>query len=139
MVDFEDRKETKEEKEKRVFEETYSKQSKAAKKVMTIVFGILGAVFLVAGIIMFCFRSYDEELIISSLVFIFLGALYLVLGLIFKKVIPEKIDFEKYKKRKEKYGYSDTTSLSIQVGVLEKKIEELEERIEQLEKDERRL
>lgn len=137
MVDFEDRTETREEKEKRLFEESWEKQTKRTKKILCTMFLALGAVFFVVGIAMFCFKSYDDELIIESAVFSGLGLLYMILSIIFKKAIPEKANYEKYKKQHEKYGYQDYNMLAIKLDVLEKRIEELEQRFDEKENDKR--
>lgn len=133
MVDFEDRVETREEKEKRLFEESWTKQIKRTKKILCTMFLALGSVFLAVGIAMFCFKSYDNELVIAAMVFSGLGLLYMILSLIFKKAIPEKANYEKYKKQHEKYGYQDYNMLAIKLDVLEKRIKELEQKLDEKE------
>lgn len=112
--------------EKQLFEETQEKQSKLAKKLVLGIFGGIGMVFALLGII---FIGIDNDAMqILSIVFLSVGVFMTALGLLLFFVIPTNYSYEKYKLRVNKYGM-------INIFEINAKIRELEDRIDQLEKD----
>lgn len=133
MVDFEDRKETEEEREERLFNETTQKQMKATKATLFLVFFILGLIFLFVGLMLFITMGGDGAVSVTAYVFMGLGAFYVVLGVVLKKVIPDKLDYKKNKARMERYGANDTFTLNVRLRMLEEKVKELEKKVDELE------
>lgn len=105
---------------KNVFFKSYSKRTKIAKRTIISVFSIVGFVLVVLGIILG--KTIEQELYILCAV----GGVYLVLGIILFFAIPNKIDYEKIKKRVNKYGYDNFYVLSAKIEEFSAKIGELE-------------
>lgn len=133
MVDFEDRKETAEEREERLFNETTQKQMKATKATLFLMFFILGLIFLFVGLTLFITIGGDGAVSVTAYVFMGLGAFYVVLGVVLKKVIPDRLDYKKNKERIERYGTNDTFTLNVRLRMLEEKVKELEKKVDELE------
>ena len=133
MVDFEDRKETEEEREERLFNETTQKQMKATKATLFLMFFILGLIFLFVGLTLFITMDGDGAVSVTAYVFMGLGAFYVVLGVVLKKVIPDRLDYKKNKERIERYGANDTFTLNVRLRMLEEKVKELEKKVAELE------
>lgn len=133
MVDFEDRKETEEEREERLFNETTQKQMKATKATLFLMFFILGLVFLFVGLMLYITMGGDGAVSVTAYVFMGLGAFYVVLGVVLKKVIPDRLDYKKNKERIERYGANDTFTLNVRLRMLEEKVKELEKKVAELE------
>ena len=74
--------------------------------------------------------------IIYSLTLIILtGLIFLILGI----ALPEKINYEKFKKRIDKGGYVNIYDLNARIAVLEEKNKILESKIKNLEDEIRKL
>lgn len=121
----------KEEKERELFENVYKKQSKTNSKILLITFGILGFIFLIMGIILLALGVVDEEGFNPGFVFAPMGGVFIIIGIIaaLTSTKTTNVNYDKFKKRTEKYGYINVYDLTIKVEMLEKKVEELEKKI----------
>ena len=118
--------------EEQNYKELAVKQKRQMKQILTTVFSIIGALFLVIGLCDFAF-DFGEEYVIG-IVYCIIGPLFILAGLLCWVLInPQKImTYEKYKKSLEKNSYNYPTLLQFQL--LEKRVEALEEKIEKLSK-----
>lgn len=121
----------KEEKERELFENAYKKQSKTNSKIFLITFGILGFIFLIMGIILLALGVVDEEGFNPGFVFAPMGGVFIIIGIIaaLTSTKTTNVNYDKFKKRTEKYGYINVYDLTIKVEMLEQKVEELEKKI----------
>ena len=126
--------------EKKIFEEKYKQQNVRAKKILTITFGILGLVFIILGLIFYLVFINIEEVLAYSLGFSLLGTgiIFLICLLIFR-LIPDTINYEKYKKRINRGGYISIYEMNARMAVLEEKNKVLESKIKTLEDEIRKL
>lgn len=121
----------KEEKERELFENVYKKQLKANSKIFLITFGILGFIFLTMGIILLALGVVDETGFNPGLIFAPMGGVFIIIGIIaaLTSTKTTNVNYDKFKKRTEKYGYINVYDLTIKVEMLEQKVEELEKKI----------
>lgn len=121
----------KEEKERELFENAYKKQSKTNSKIFLITFGILGFIFLIMGIILLALGVVDETGFNPGFVFAPMGGVFIIIGIIaaLTSTKTTNVNYDKFKKRTEKYGYINVYDLTIKVEMLEQKVEELEKKI----------
>lgn len=126
--------------EKKIFEEKYKQQNARAKKILTITFGILGLVLTILGLIFYLAFINIEEVLAYSLGFSLLGTgiMFLICVLIFR-LIPDTINYEKYKKRINRGGYISIYEMNARMAVLEEKNKILESKIQKLEEEIRKL
>lgn len=126
------------EKEKAIYEENYAKQTRLAKKILFYVFGGLGLLYVLLslGLMLFGVKGDDGENV--GLIFLCVGGFLVLLAFILKAVIPDKGNYERYKKNIEKYGSYNVYDMRISIEMLRSKNEELEKRIEELEKRQNR-
>lgn len=126
--------------EKKIFEEKYKQQNVRAKKILTITFGIVGLVFIILGLIFYLVFINIEEVLAYSLGFSLLGTgiIFLICLLIFR-LIPDTINYEKYKKRINRGGYISIYEMNARMAVLEEKNKVLESKIKTLEDEIRKL
>lgn len=120
--------------EKKIFEEKYKQQNVRAKKICTIVFGIIGGLFTILGLILYLVFMQVEEILAYSLGFSLLGTgiMFLIFVLIFR-LIPDNVNYERYKKRVNKGGYLNIYEMNARMAVLEEKNRILESKINELE------
>lgn len=122
---------------KKKIEENYEKQAKRTKLILTIVFSILGCVFLALGAVLgIIFKVLDEELlsICLSAPFAFVG-IFMLIMLIVARLLPTKCDYEKMKKRIQNTNTYNANDLFIRLTFLEAKNENLESRVKYLEEE----
>lgn len=120
---------------KELFEQTTGKQLRAAKKILLLVYGIIGVVFLILALILFLLDVRDPEngILIAS-IFAPIGGFFLLVGIILYAVMPRKMNYEKYEKRCEKYGVQNLYAISAELSLLREQVKELEEKITALER-----
>lgn len=128
-------------KEEQLFREKYKKQVAMTKRLLLIIFGTLGAVFAVLGALFIAFNIADEEGVLVGWIFMPMGLFWLFLGLIMYFVIPDgdRINYDKFRKRVEKYGGYDTNYLATMVEVERGQIKELQDRVISLEAQVKKL
>ena len=126
--------------EKKIFEEKYKQQNVRAKKICTIVFGIIGGLFTLVGLVFYLVFINIEEILAYSLGFSLLGTgiMFLIIVLIFR-LLPDNINYERYKKRVNKGGYLNIYEMNARMAVLEEKNRILESKINELEDKIRKL
>jgi len=122
----------KEKREKAFFVEKHKKSMKIVRIILSSIFGGLGVLFLITGVIGLFLISEKT----FGIVFISIGSLYLIMGIVFFIVfgnIDSNKVYERYNKRIKagKFIYN-TNELSMRVLLLEKRVEELEEKINSL-------
>lgn len=118
--------------EKKIFEEKYQKQMKYAKKT----FFWLGLSFLIVGLIVILILLFiEDDIAFVGIPFAAIGLIFLILGI----ALPEKINYEKFKKRIDKGGYVNIYDLNARIAVLEEKNKILESKIKNLEDEIRKL
>ncbi len=108
--------------EKQIFNEKWEKQSKLAKKVLLITFMTIGLIFLILGLVLLI--SINEKEI--GIVYLILGPVFMVIAVITYFAIPNKYNYDKYKKRVDKYGYMNMFEMNAKIIELEERINELE-------------
>lgn len=114
---------------KKTYEKVYAEQTKRAKLIFLLGFGISGTFFLVDGIMMMF-----SQLSIMGYIFAPIGGLLLVLGLILFLTIPSKGNYENYLKRKNKSVANFSNNIFIRFALLEEENKQLKEKISQLER-----
>ena len=122
----------KEQREREIYEQSYAKQAKLSKRILLIVFGGLGLLFLVMGIVLLSLGIVDEEGFNPGFVFAPIGGCFLLLAIIFAfmPVKPTQASYDKFKSRTAKYGYyMNSYDLMIKLEMLEKRVEELEKQV----------
>lgn len=119
-------------KEKELYEQIYAKQMKYVKKVLCAVFIVIGLVFSVIGLILLIEKVVDEEGFMVGTVFLPMGIFFILFALPFL-FMRAKGNYERYKKRTEKYGFIESYDTNIKLAMLDEKCKELEKRIEELE------
>ena len=122
----------KEQQEREIYEQSFVKQAKLSKRILLTVFGILGLIFFVAGIVLLYLGIVDEEGFNPGIVFTPMGGFFLLMVLIlsFIPVKTSQANYEKFKSRTSKYGYyMNSYDLMIKIEMLEKRVEELEKKV----------
>lgn len=120
---------------KELFEEVTGKQLRTTKKILLLIYGIIGIVFLIIALILFLLDVRDpEDGILLAVIFAPLGGFFLLLGLILYAVMPRKMNYEKYEKRCEKYGVQNVYAIQTELSLLREQVKELEEKIAELER-----
>ena len=118
--------------EKKIFEEKYQKQMKAAKKV----FLWMGLGFFIVGLIGTIIVLFIQpDIFFVGIPFAFVGLLFIIFGI----ALPEKANYEKYKKRIENGGYFNIYDMNARMAVLEEKNNMLESKIKKFEDEIRKL
>lgn len=138
-MDFFDEQEAKE-KEKLVeekYQEIYQKQSKLSRIVLLATFIPMGLLFAILGIA-FLIGGTEKE---GALVSLIMGLVLCVFGVVFYFVLPKKGNYQRYKEIVKKRGGLNLFDLTITVGILEERVNQLElenksliKRIEDIEK-----
>lgn len=131
----------KEKLEEEKYQEIYQKQSKATRIALLSVCLPMGLIFIILGI---CFAVSNESEEAEWIVFVCLGLLFSALGIICFFAIPKKGNYQRYKAIVKKRGGLNLFDLSISVGLLEERIESLEQenktlkrKVEELERNNR--
>ena len=119
---------------KELFEQIAEKQLRTAKKVILIVFGCIGILFLILALGLWIADVRDAETgVMPSVIFAPMGAFFLILGGILYFALPVKMNYEKYEKRCEKYGAMNYYDMAAELMLQREQIRELEEKVEALE------
>ena len=119
---------------KELFEETTGKQLRTTRKILLLVYGIIGAVFLIAALVLFLLDVRDPENGLPlTVIFAPIGGFFLLLGILLYAVMPRKMNYEKYEKRCEKYGVQNVYAISAELSLLREQVRELEEKLAELE------
>lgn len=116
---------------KELFEETQKKQSRLAKKIILVTFAVMGLLIAVMGIL--CLVSEGDKQ--AGIVFLTVGLVCIAVGIVLYFVLPKKYDYGKYKDRVQKYGYMDFYAMSSKIAELEARIEELENKDRDTDRD----
>ena len=114
----------KEKLEEEKYQEIYQKQSKATRIALLSVCLPMGLIFIILGI---CFVATSGAEEAEWIVFLSCGLLFSALGLICFFAIPKKGNYQKYKTMVKRRGGLNLFDLSISVGLLEERIESLEQ------------
>ena len=118
--------------------ENISAQNRKTKKILIAVFGSLGVVFLLLGIVFLAFNVSDDETgEVLYLPFVILGVTFLAVTLIFALFIPTNVNMEVIKRRMTRGNASVYDSVYLIAALA--KIEVLTKRVEMLEDEVRRL
>ncbi|MBQ9511451.1 MAG: hypothetical protein IJR55_07150 [Clostridia bacterium] len=118
--------------------ENISAQNRKTKKILIAVFGSLGVVFLLLGIVFLAFNVSDDETgEVLFLPFVILGVTFLAVTLIFALFIPTNVNMEVIKRRMTRGNASVYDSVYLIAALA--KIEVLTKRVEMLEDEVRRL
>ncbi len=119
---------------KELFAEIVEKQMRMAKKIMLIVFGSIGILFLILALALWIADVRDAQTgVMPSVIFAPMGAIFLILGVVLYKVLPVKMNYEKYEKRCEKYGAMNYYDMAAELMLQREQIRELEEKVATLE------
>ncbi len=123
---------------KKKYLEKTQKQIKLLRMIMTIVFTILGILFLVVGITMSQDPTQEDDIacIIGGGVFLFIAILFFI---IFTFAKPTDKTFDRIQNRVKRYGVYDVIMMSSMLETQEGRINELEARIDELECDLERI
>ena len=106
-------------------------------KILTIVFGSIGLVFLITGIVLL-FTVKELDAYLAPLI---IGGVYLilavVLNIVFRNINVDKV-YDKIIKRAENGKImTNTNEMSVRIVMLESRVKRLEEEIESLKKNNR--
>ena len=119
---------------KELFEEVAKKQLRAAKKILLIVFGCIGVLFLILALALWIADVRDAETgVMPSVIFAPIGAIFILLGVILYFALPVKMNYEKYERRFEKYGAMSYYDMAAELMLQREQIRALEEKIAKLE------
>lgn len=119
---------------KELFAEIVEKQMRMAKKIMLIVFGSIGILFLILALALWIADVRDAQTgVMPSVIFAPMGAIFLILGGVLYKVLPVKMNYEKYEKRCEKYGAMNYYDMAAELMLQREQLRELEEKVATLE------
>jgi len=121
--------------DKAYFEEASRKQYKEARKIVSLIFGLLGLLFLILGLCFYFSSVVDEDGTPLGYVFVPVGLFLLILGLGLFLFLPREGNYERFKARVDKGAILDTNEMAVQAAILQKRIEKLEERVGALEKE----
>ena len=119
--------------ERELYEAAYKKQARYAKKVVLAIFLTIGIIFTVVGALLLILDVRDEDNFAVGTVFLPLGIFWTAFGVVYFFAVPEKYDYEKFKRRIEKYGYRNYYEMSAVLEMLTQKNAELEARVKELE------
>lgn len=116
--------------EKETFEKTYKKQVKLTKRILTIIFTIMGFVFITAGTLVLLLPTGEPDADIIGFIFIPFGIVFLLVALLIALFVkPSENAYEKYKKRVNRFGIINIYDVNAKIQMLEARIEELERRL----------
>ena len=106
-------------------------------KILTIVFGSIGLIFLITGIVLL-FTVKELDAYLAPLI---IGGVYLilavVLNIVFRNINIDKV-YDKIIKRAENGKImTNTNEMSVRIVMLESRVKRLEEEIESLKKNNR--
>lgn len=119
--------------DREIYEQVYEKQAKHSKKVILAVFGIIGIIFAILGVLFIAFNVVDEDGFQAGFFFLPFGIIWIAIALIVFFAMPEKGNYEKYRKHVKKYGYGNSYEMYATIEMLVLKNEELEKRVSELE------
>lgn len=119
--------------EEKLFEEKTGKAMKTIKMVLFGVFGIIGLILMVIGIVLYTLINEDPTVKIPSLILFFMGLFYMVLAIILKKLLPEKLNYDRYKKTISREGGINLYEQQVEIKMLKERIDNLEEKVKNLE------
>ena len=116
--------------EKETFEKAYKKQVKLTKRILTIIFTIMGFIFVTAGTLVLLLPTDEPDADIIGYIFIPFGIVFLIVALCVSLFVkPSENAYEKYKKRVNRFGIINIYDVNAKIQMLEARIEELERRI----------
>lgn len=147
--DFEEKsyEEKKIEKEKEIFNDAIKKRRKITKRILILVFGLLGVIYFAIGIGLLsgvlndfmAGNTIDNDVLIPGAVFAILGFIFIdavpLVLVIYKSIENKPANYERFKDQREKYGYMNMYDLSTKVTMMETQIDELYKKNEELEKE----
>ncbi len=120
----------KEKKEKQVFEEGFKRQLKIFRIAFCTSFFLVGAIFLIVGLVMLNVERQVSYILIPMGVFFLIVA---TLACIITLSVKPDFFYERYKKSyKEARPIMNTSQYSMRILMLEAKVKELEKEIENL-------
>ena len=116
--------------EEEIYTTNYKKQIKLLKILFTSIFGTLSIIMFGFGIAFFLSDPLTQDMLGGGITFMVLTMVMLVMVII-GLVVPSKLNYQKYKARsqkyKQKYGmYYSAAEIVAKIEVLERRIEELE-------------
>lgn len=122
----------KEEQKKKRFIENTQKQMKYAKKLLTILFGVIGILFCLLGAVFFPLEELEMAIAFSSI-----GGFFILMSILFYIILScIKITDKTYEKMinySKKVGVSNINTISAYLEVYEEQLQKLEERVNELE------
>jgi len=113
----------KERKEKEIFEEAYRKQLKATKTGLVAMFFSFFVLFAVIGLSIYLTESEEQT---AAIVFEIVSGVSFFIGVIFSFVEFKVPDYKKYKEKQKKNPGYITFDILTRIEILERRIEELE-------------
>jgi uncharacterized membrane protein len=128
---------TKEEKKNKIYNDVIEKNNKQQRKLLKIVFPILGGVYVILGIIMILIE--DEEVLLPGIIFTAIGLFFVLLGFIISKTIKtKKYTNEEIENRFMNPMNKVNANLNIlyeaRIKILEEEVIELRKKVEDLER-----
>ena len=127
--------EERERKNKELFIEASKRNVMMVKYILTLIYGIIGTMALVAGLVIL----FAAKKLMPGLPFTIIGGVFLLVTLIIQLAL-RKVNYDKrYEKYKERvangYPCYYTGDMSVRIVTLEKRVKELEEEIDNLKKN----
>lgn len=119
--------------QEKVFQEVMNRQVNLLRKSFLLIFGIIGLIFFIAGVIILLSQGKLFQL---GLAYGVIGLVFLLVAILCFLLIPKnrQYNYERFKKRIQKYGLFSTIDMTIMVSILSEKITQLENTISELEK-----
>ena len=106
--------------DKAYFEEASRKQYKETRKIVSLIFGLLGLLFLILGLCFYFSSVVDEDGTPLGYVFVPVGLFLLILGLGLFLFLPREGNYERFKARVDKGAILDTNEMAVQAAILQK-------------------
>lgn len=122
--------------QEKVFQEVMNRQVNLLRKSFLLIFGIIGLIFFIAGVIILLSQGKLFKLFQLGLAYGVIGLVFLLVAILCFLLIPKnrQYNYERFKKRIQKYGLFSTIDMTIMVSILSEKITQLENTISELEK-----
>lgn len=118
-----------------IFSKEMKSQFKTTSKLLLLIFGSIGAVFILVGIIMLAVQQQTVGFVFFPLG-LFLMFFGVVLSIVFSKVTALQ-NYENYKSKMSRFGYANKFEIQAKLILQQEQLDELTEEVKQLKENAR--
>lgn len=116
--------------EEEIYTNNYKKQIRLLKILFTSIFGTLSVIMFALGIAFFLSDPLTQDMLAGGITFMAV-TVFMLIFVIVALVLPDKLNYQKYKDRsqkyKQKYGmYYSAAEMIAKIEILERRVAELE-------------